>query len=801
MRRVARVATLALAVGLVLALAAGPASADPGQQVVLPMRTADWSATATFQQFDPAAGDLLAVHVSVTADLQGRATITNTTDALVAVVADLGATVSVNRPAGGSTIVEASPAAATAQDVGPLQQDVRDVSDTRSASVTLTSPADLAAFTGTGTIRLGVTATAGSWAPSLPGVDIALETAAGAAVTVTYDFVADNRAPDPPTITASPAAFTAGGDLSLSFTTEPGATTECTLTDDWAPCTSPWALPVASDGTYTASVRATDPAGNQGGPATRTFVLDRSAPAPPTFTSSPVSPGANPSPSWAFTVESGATAECSVDGGAWAGCTTPVRVDLTADGSHTIGVRAVDAAGNEGPAVSTTYVLDRVPPGLPTITTHPPSPGMDTTPTWEFTADPGSTLACSVDSGAWVACSDGRFTANLTGPGAEGPHAFAVRATDTAGNPGPAATGTYVLDLTPPGIPTILTFPASPTNSRHPTWTFSALDGTTECRMDEGAWQTCTGSFVADLTAAAQGDHRFSVRAVDAARNPGEAATHTIRLDTVKPDPPMLTGEPADPSRDDSPSWTFGTEAGATAWCAVDAGPWQLCNGSFTPDLTLAADGPHTFTVRAVDAAGNEGDATSDTFVLDRAAPASPSITLGPPPTSGAWPTWVFTGPPATSLECSIDAGGWVTCAGSFTANLTAATDGLHTFAVRAIDRAGNPSPPATGSYLLDRVAPDKPQVTVAPESPASSRFPSWSFTAEAGSRVRVPRRRRPVDALRGRHHRRPHRRGRRPPHRRPPRHRPCRQRRRGTNRDLRAGHHAPGRPRPRWRP
>ena len=67
--------------------------------------------------------------------------------------------------------------------------------------------------------------------------------------------------------------------------------------------------------------------------------------------------------------------------------------------------------------------------------------------------------------------------------------------------------------------------------------------------------------------------------------------------------------------------------------------------------------------------------------------------------TTNASPTFAFTSPVAgATFQCSLDEGVFVTCVSPFIAQPLAAGD--HTFAVRAIDAAGNvDASPATRSF------------------------------------------------------------------------------------------------------
>src|SRR5205823_1563788 len=271
----------------------------------------------------------------------------------------------------------------------------------------------------------------------------------------------------------APATPGNGRSPAWSFTTPEGTTT-CSLTrggttvSPAAPCTSPKAFDLTGqpDGTYTFSVVAADAAGNVSAAATSTYVLDTTAPARPS-SAAPAAPANGRRPASSFTGEAGAASTCSLTRGGTtispaAPCTSPVSYDLTGqpDGTYTFTVTATDAAGNVATATST-YVLDTTAPVAPTITSVPGSPGNDLTPPWTFTTPQGTTT-CSLSSGGVTvfgpsACA-GSITFDLsTQP--DGTYTFPVSVTDAAGNVGPAATSTYVLDTTPPAAPTITAAP------------------------------------------------------------------------------------------------------------------------------------------------------------------------------------------------------------------------------------------------------------------------------------------------------------------------------------------------------
>ena len=164
-------------------------------------------------------------------------------------------------------------------------------------------------------------------------------------------------------------------------------------------------------------------------------------------------------------------------------------------------------------------------------------------------------------------------------------------------------------------------------------------------------------------------------------------------------------------------SATFGfssSEANNTFACSLDGAAYSPC--SSPKSYSSLADGPHTFSVRATDAAGNT-DATpaSRTWTVDTIAPDT-MIDSGP---SGLITvtdaTFSFSSSEAeATFECRLDGATYSACTSpeSFT-NLS---NGLHTFDVRAKDEAGNvDATPASSTFTVD--VPPPPQDTTPPET------------------------------------------------------------------------------------
>jgi hypothetical protein len=131
--------------------------------------------------------------------------------------------------------------------------------------------------------------------------------------------------------------------------------------------------------------------------------------------------------------EQGSTFECSLDGGAYAACSSPKQYTGLALGAHNVRVRAKDPAGNVDatPARYDWQIEPDTTAPETTIGSAPAATGTSTSASFGFSADEaGSTFECSLDGGAFAACSSPKDYTGL----AQGDHTFRVRATDAAGN-------------------------------------------------------------------------------------------------------------------------------------------------------------------------------------------------------------------------------------------------------------------------------------------------------------------------------------------------------------------------------
>jgi hypothetical protein len=474
--------------------------------------------------------------------------------------------------------------------------------------------------------------------------------------------------------------YSAAGAQSISSTTVSGA--------------SAGPISITAEGTTTVSFFAADNAGNTESTKTLVVKIDKTQP-DTTITVNPSNPSNSASASFSFAGSdpggSGvASFECKLDAAAFAACTSPKTYFGLADGSHTFQVRATDAAGNtDASPASFTWVVDTAAPDT-VIDSTPANPTNSTSASFMFhSTETGSTFECKLDGGPFAACTSPKNYSSLS----EASHTFQVRGTDSAGNTDlTPASFTWTVDTTPPPVPTFGSGPLNPSNDPSPSFTFSDTEAgvTLLCRLDgtdPDPYAPCTSP--KSFSGLADGSHTFLIKARDAAGNVSGANAYTWVIDTVAPPTPTIDSAPASLTNDKSPSFEFSdSEAGVSFLCDLDGAGYSACTSP--KDYSDQADGEHTFSVKAKDAAGNTSAAATHTWTIDATPPPAPVITDAPSGLSNdSSPTFTFTEAEAgTSLYCQLDYAGYVPC--SSPQEYTGVADGEHTFLVKAVDAAGN---------------------------------------------------------------------------------------------------------------
>ncbi|MFF3605692.1 hypothetical protein [Streptomyces sp. NPDC002463] len=210
--------------------------------------------------------------------------------------------------------------------------------------------------------------------------------------------------------------------------------------------------------------------------------------------------------------------------------------------------------------------------------------------------------SCPSDSGSYV-CGDLGYTSECGGslPGSDG---------DTGSGAGSGVGNSEPYDIVPPDIPTV-TSPAAGAGGRV-TLTVTAERGSTiEVHDADGVTVTkadATGSAQRIGFTAEDGDHTYTVVAVDPAGNSSDAtAEFTLTADATKPDA-TLAAASADPTSA-AVAVTLGGELDDTYEIRVE-GREEKATGTFGPTGTVRQElwlpnGRHRITASVRDAAGN----------------------------------------------------------------------------------------------------------------------------------------------------------------------------------------------------
>ena len=172
-------------------------------------------------------------------------------------------------------------------------------------------------------------------------------------------------------------------------------------------------------------------------------------------------------------------------------------------------------------------------------------------------------------------------------------------------------------------------------------------------------------------------------------------------------------------------------DPGASFMCRIDMEAPSPCN---SPYVRTLPDGPHNFSVRAVDAAGNSDDTPAETAWTIDTVPPDTMLMSGPPAADNSVQV-VFTfrsTEPNVTFECTLDTAGPLPCTsgGSF----GPVGDGAHAFAVRARDRAGNVDPtPTVYAWTVDTSTPDTQIQSSPPDASASTGATFTFISPDAG--------------------------------------------------------------------
>lgn len=426
----------------------------------------------------------------------------------------------------------------------------------------------------------------------------------------------------PPTLQFNSAPSSRTADLNGSFTFSGNDNLsgldrfECRPSDSspWVSCTSPLNQSF-SEGNHRFSIRAYDRVGNVSDPIIHSWTIDRSAPSV-RITRSPMGYSNQQVAQLEFSGVPGGKQivrfECSLDGAAYANCSSPYTTGYLSDGAHRFAVRGYDDVGNVSQPAEANWNVDTKAP-IASIISGPPNPTNNPMASLAFEgSDTGGSglreLQCQINNSGFSVCTSVRNYIDL----ADGSYTFQVRAVDNAGNIGPVASHVWRVDLIKPTVQ-ITSGPSAQTRNINAELKFIANDAHPgqvaflECRMDAAVdWESCSSP--KNYVGLNQGAHSFQVRAIDTAGNISDIQSHAWFVDSIGPainigQQPMATLMPGQPA----PIQFVVTDSGVGVQqilCGLN-GALTSCQDTETRDYSNLPNGNYIFRIEASDLLGN----------------------------------------------------------------------------------------------------------------------------------------------------------------------------------------------------
>ena len=378
-------------------------------------------------------------------------------------------------------------------------------------------------------------------------------------------------------------------------------------------------------------------------------------------------------------------------------------------------------------------IADSTPPFAPTgVSKTTPVTSRQGAFVWGPTFDAGSGVGSylvQLDGGPFL---DVGLATQWTAPSPlnDGPHTFRVRATDLVGNRSFPGEATFLVDATAPTPPAGLS-KTTPDNQATATFTWTpATDvggGVTRyvLRIDGGAPVSLeTVTTFTTPAPPAEGRHTVTLLAEDAAGNQSPPTSHDFLIDlTPPPVPAGLSRESPGGVRPEF-SWEAVEDniSGLGEYqTRLDEGEWLTVGlETFWSAAVALEEGQHTFEVRVLDRAGNVGEPAALGFIVDTTPPTAPGEFALQPPVNQNPPVFQWT--PAEDLlsgvseyQVRVDGAKWVSVGPALSWTVPAVlVDGSHAVSVRAVDGAGNTSPPATVEFVLDTLPPEITSIVLA---------------------------------------------------------------------------------------
>ncbi|HYW28531.1 MAG TPA: Ig-like domain-containing protein [Gaiellales bacterium] len=357
-------------------------------------------------------------------------------------------------------------------------------------------------------------------------------------------------------------------------------------------------------------------------------------------------------------------------------------------------------------------------PATPTLSASPNvSPTNSATETLTFSSSGAATYQCSLNGASFTPCTSPKTYGTPT-PLTDGSYSFQVKAIDSKGNASSGATYSWVVDRTAPTVVSITPASATPTNANSVSWTVKLSESVTGVQANNftlarsgiataaitgvsgsgSTWAVSANTGSGDgwlqlnLSANLSQIKDLAGNALTAGLSGGSASQ--IMIDRTPPAIPAIVSGPANGSLMNTNSPTFGfsdSETGVSYLCKLDTAAYAACGNPAT--FSGLADGSHTLTIEAKDAAGNVSQAsTGRSWTVDTTPPPKPAI-VGPNSKSDSTSATFAISDSESSVTymCRLDGSSWSSCSANPTYTLL--SPGTHAFDAEPIDQAGNVGP------------------------------------------------------------------------------------------------------------
>lgn len=461
---------------------------------------------------------------------------------------------------------------------------------------------------------------------------------------------------------------------------------------------------VPTDGSYTYTVRGKDTSNNWSGYGSSSITIDTT---PPTVPNTPsLSVAAAPSRTVTATWNTNADValyEIALDGTSQ-GTTTSTSYDIlnVTDGTHTVSVRARDAALNWSSYSSTgTIIIDRTAPTSPNAPTSTRALGSRTVVlSWNVISDAVSYKVFR--DGSQIATPTTNTYSDTVS--SDSTYSYTIESVDASGNSSTVSSASsVVVDTSPPPVPTN----PSVTGGNSISLTWSASSGASTYGVYRNGSQISSSSSTSFSETPADGTYTYTVTALDVYSNESaQSSGVTTTVDNTPPAVPTVTVSASTGSRVVTVAWDFISDAVAFEIKRNGTSLTITASGTSYHD-TVPADGTFIYTVRAKDATGNWSSfSTGQQIVIDTLPPDVPTNIHG---SATRYASLVLWDSNSDVSQYEISRNGTVVGNSVFASFAdTLSGYGVYFYKVRAKDAAGNWSSYST-EIEIDSVDTDPP--------------------------------------------------------------------------------------------